>query len=167
MRHCRGSEGFHYTRSLTRIPVRTASRHYEVLVERGLLRSAGEALREVLQLPLETLCRFHAARVGPLGQRTAGGACASRPFGGCRENARRRSCQAMRYVGEASFFHGHGRSRSSFGDSCAGWRRRWRCSRISCLDLHARDPCCAGSYHPRGTSGLGHRRQDRRQPCFR
>ena len=36
---------------MTRIPVHTASRHYEVLVERGVLRSAGEALREVLQLP--------------------------------------------------------------------------------------------------------------------
>lgn len=37
---------FHYTRSLTRIPVRTASRSYEVLVERGLLRSAVTLLQE-------------------------------------------------------------------------------------------------------------------------
>src|SRR5271157_5176805 len=38
----------HYTRCLTRIPVQTPSRSYEVLVERGLLRSAGQALRDIL-----------------------------------------------------------------------------------------------------------------------
>src|SRR5271165_4974855 len=38
----------HYTRRLTRIPVQTPSRSYEVLVERGLLRSAASALREVV-----------------------------------------------------------------------------------------------------------------------
>ena len=37
-----------YTRRLTRIPVRTPSRSYEVLVERGLLGSAAKALRELL-----------------------------------------------------------------------------------------------------------------------
>jgi 3-dehydroquinate synthase len=40
---------FHYTRSLTRIPVQTASRSYEVLVERGLLRSVAAGLRDLLQ----------------------------------------------------------------------------------------------------------------------
>jgi 3-dehydroquinate synthase len=38
----------HYTRSLTRIPVHTPSRSYEVLVERGLLRSAEAALRDTV-----------------------------------------------------------------------------------------------------------------------
>jgi 3-dehydroquinate synthase len=38
----------HYTRCLTRIPVQTPSRSYEVLVERGLLRSAGAALRDLI-----------------------------------------------------------------------------------------------------------------------
>lgn len=38
----------HYTRSLIRIPVRTASRSYEVLVERGLLRSSSALLQEVI-----------------------------------------------------------------------------------------------------------------------
>ena len=38
----------HYTRSLTRIPVHTPSRSYEVLVERGLLRSAAAALRDIV-----------------------------------------------------------------------------------------------------------------------
>ncbi len=38
----------HYTRHLTRIPVQTPSRSYEVLVERGLLRSTGTALREII-----------------------------------------------------------------------------------------------------------------------
>jgi 3-dehydroquinate synthase len=36
----------HYTKSLTRIPVHTPSRSYEVQVERGLLRSAAFALRD-------------------------------------------------------------------------------------------------------------------------
>jgi len=39
---------FRYTRRLTRIPVQTPSRSYEVLVERDLLRSAGVALRGIL-----------------------------------------------------------------------------------------------------------------------
>jgi len=38
----------HYTRRLTRIPVQTPSRSYEVLVERGLLRSSASALREII-----------------------------------------------------------------------------------------------------------------------
>src|SRR5271169_5509928 len=38
----------HYTRRLTRIPVHTPSRSYEVLVERGLLRSAATALRDLV-----------------------------------------------------------------------------------------------------------------------
>src|SRR5450759_2085484 len=38
----------HYTRRLTRIPVQTPSRSYEVLVERGLLRSAAAALRDTM-----------------------------------------------------------------------------------------------------------------------
>ncbi len=37
-----------YTTCLTRIPVHTSSRSYEVLVQRGLLRSAAGALREVI-----------------------------------------------------------------------------------------------------------------------
>src|ERR1039457_1603869 len=37
-----------YTSTLTRIPIRTASRSYEVLVERGLLRSASACLQEVI-----------------------------------------------------------------------------------------------------------------------
>src|SRR5450631_1870726 len=37
-----------YTRSLTRIPVRTSSRSYEVLVERGVLRSPSALLRELI-----------------------------------------------------------------------------------------------------------------------
>jgi 3-dehydroquinate synthase len=41
----------HYTKSLTRIPVQTPSRSYEVLVERGLLRSAAAALS--LTVPLD------------------------------------------------------------------------------------------------------------------
>src|ERR1039458_10184652 len=41
----------HYTRSLIRIPVQTPSRSYEVLVERGLLRSAAAALS--LTVPLD------------------------------------------------------------------------------------------------------------------
>ena len=39
---------FHYTRHLTRIPVQTPSRSYDVLVERGLLRSAANVLREII-----------------------------------------------------------------------------------------------------------------------
>ena len=38
----------YYTRGLTRIPVRAASRSYDVLVERGLLRSASACLQEVI-----------------------------------------------------------------------------------------------------------------------
>jgi 3-dehydroquinate synthase len=38
----------HYTECLTRISVQTPSRSYEVLVERGLLRLAATALREVI-----------------------------------------------------------------------------------------------------------------------
>ncbi len=38
----------HYTRSLTRIPVHTPSRSYEVLVERGLLHSAATALSDTV-----------------------------------------------------------------------------------------------------------------------
>ena len=38
----------HYTRHLTRIPVQTPSRSYEVLVERGLLCSDGAVLRDVI-----------------------------------------------------------------------------------------------------------------------
>jgi len=41
-----GKDGIRYTRSLIRIPVRTSSRSYEVLVERGLLRSASVVLQE-------------------------------------------------------------------------------------------------------------------------
>ena len=40
----------HYTKSLTRIPVQTPSRSYEVLVERGLLRSAAAALGPTVPL---------------------------------------------------------------------------------------------------------------------
>jgi len=43
-----GRAGIRYTRILTRIPVRTASRSYEVLVERGLLRSASSWLQAVV-----------------------------------------------------------------------------------------------------------------------
>src|ERR1035438_2156686 len=39
-----GRAAIRYTRSLTRIPVRTSPRSYEVLVERGLLRSASASL---------------------------------------------------------------------------------------------------------------------------
>src|ERR1039458_5350176 len=39
-----------YTKSLTRIPVQTPSRSYEVLVERGLLRSAAAALGPTVPL---------------------------------------------------------------------------------------------------------------------
>jgi len=39
---------FRYTRGLTRIPVRTASRSYDVLVERGLLRAAAEVFRSII-----------------------------------------------------------------------------------------------------------------------
>jgi 3-dehydroquinate synthase len=39
---------FHYTRNLTRIPVQTPSRSYEVLVERGLLGSTGAVLRDMI-----------------------------------------------------------------------------------------------------------------------
>lgn len=39
---------FRYTRSLTRIPVHTSSRSYDVMVERGLLRSASAVLREII-----------------------------------------------------------------------------------------------------------------------
>src|SRR5208283_4909117 len=44
---CRGAL-IHYTRHLTRIPVQTPSRSYDVLVERGLLGSAVTTLREIL-----------------------------------------------------------------------------------------------------------------------
>jgi len=40
-----GAARIRYTRSLTRIPVRTSSRSYEVVVERGLLRSASALLQ--------------------------------------------------------------------------------------------------------------------------
>ncbi len=43
-----GRSTIRYTRSLTRIPVRTSSRSYEVLVERGLLRSAFPALQALV-----------------------------------------------------------------------------------------------------------------------
>jgi len=43
-----GKDSFRYTRSLIRIPVRTSSRSYEVLVERGLLRSASVVLQEFI-----------------------------------------------------------------------------------------------------------------------
>jgi 3-dehydroquinate synthase len=45
---CPAPTGIYYTRRLTRIPVQTPSRSYEVLVERGLLRSAASALRETI-----------------------------------------------------------------------------------------------------------------------
>jgi 3-dehydroquinate synthase len=41
-------QGFYYTSCLTRIPVQTPSRSYDVLVERGLLRSAETALRSLV-----------------------------------------------------------------------------------------------------------------------
>ena len=47
---------FHYTRNLTRIPVQTPSRAYEVLIERGLLRSAAAALRELIAPGTRVLC---------------------------------------------------------------------------------------------------------------
>jgi 3-dehydroquinate synthase len=43
-----GLASFRYTRSLIRIPVRTSSRSYEVLVERGLLRHASAALQKII-----------------------------------------------------------------------------------------------------------------------
>jgi len=43
-----GRACFYYTRSLTRIPVQTSSRTYEVLVERSLLRSAPGVLQEII-----------------------------------------------------------------------------------------------------------------------
>jgi 3-dehydroquinate synthase len=43
-----GRSTIRYTRSLTRIPVRTSSRSYEVLIERGLLRSALPALQALV-----------------------------------------------------------------------------------------------------------------------
>jgi len=51
--HCgfmvaRAIGAIHYTKALIRIPVQTPSRSYEVLVERGLLRSAAAALRDVI-----------------------------------------------------------------------------------------------------------------------
>src|ERR1035441_6954350 len=42
------NRSIYFTRGLTRIPVRTASRSYEVLVERGLLRSVSACLQEVI-----------------------------------------------------------------------------------------------------------------------
>ncbi len=39
---------FRYTKSLTRIPVQTPSRPYEVLIERGLLGSTAKALRDLI-----------------------------------------------------------------------------------------------------------------------
>lgn len=42
------AKGIHYTRRLTRIPVQTPSRSYEVLVERGLLPRAAAALRGLI-----------------------------------------------------------------------------------------------------------------------
>lgn len=39
---------FRYTRGLTRIPVQTLSQSYEVLIDRGLLRSAAAALRSLI-----------------------------------------------------------------------------------------------------------------------
>ena len=42
------TESIRYTNCLTRIPVTTASRSYEVLVERGLLRKAAQALGKAL-----------------------------------------------------------------------------------------------------------------------
>ena len=51
MRHdvmCGSQRRIRYTRSLTRIPVRTSSRSYEVLVERGLLRSAAALLQRLI-----------------------------------------------------------------------------------------------------------------------
>ncbi len=47
-RKCPAATVIHYTRRLTRIPVQTPSRSYEVLVERGLLQSAGAALRDMI-----------------------------------------------------------------------------------------------------------------------
>ena len=43
-----GKASIRYTSSLTRIPVRTSSRSYEVLVERGLLHSAAALLQELI-----------------------------------------------------------------------------------------------------------------------
>ena len=43
-----GQGSIRYTRGLTRIPVRTLSRSYEVLVERGLLRSASAVLQDLI-----------------------------------------------------------------------------------------------------------------------
>jgi len=42
------AKGIHYTRRLTRIPVQTPSRSYEVLVERGLLPHAAAALHGLM-----------------------------------------------------------------------------------------------------------------------
>lgn len=46
-----GTASIRYTGSLIRIPVRTSSRSYEVLVERGLLRSASAMLQETMPSP--------------------------------------------------------------------------------------------------------------------
>src|SRR3974390_1826311 len=44
----RAENNFRYTRGLIRIPVRTASRSYEVIVAQGLLRLGSDALREIV-----------------------------------------------------------------------------------------------------------------------
>ncbi len=44
----RADQLFRYTRALIRIPVQTPSQSYEVLIERGLLRSAAAALRNLI-----------------------------------------------------------------------------------------------------------------------
>ena len=66
----RGQKDFRYTRSLTRIPIHTASRSYDVLVERGLLHSAADVLREqfphdakVFVVSSETILRLWGAHL--------------------------------------------------------------------------------------------------------
>jgi 3-dehydroquinate synthase len=58
----------HYTKALIRIPVRTPSRSYEVLVERGLLRSSAAALRDVIP----TDARVFALTAPPIQKHWAG-----------------------------------------------------------------------------------------------
>lgn len=59
MRHerfCAASAGIRYTRCLIRIPVHTSSRSYEVLVERGLLRSSFAMLQGVIPIRSKAFC---------------------------------------------------------------------------------------------------------------
>ena len=135
-----GKGSIRYTRSLTRIPVRTASRSYEVLVERGLLRSASACLQEVIP-PHSRVFLVSSAPIlklwGDLAERELRpGRTAARGAG----NGRWRDVQATECGREISRKDGEPGRGPAVGRDRPGRRRGRRCRRIPRFHLHAGIP---------------------------